>query len=279
MSSILIGIGIVLFTVGLLFSFFPCILGQEVCVGTPAGILHDTTTLLVVVGASMLILGLATRRTLLWRHRKEFERVLQEPVLLTELQAFEVRSASGWESFVLYDGGIAQMPTLTGIYMGIWFLGVIVMVFVVAALEHFTGFAAFPETGPTFLGNIVIVLQVLIPGVPVAMLEIRRRRRNGKQTVEAAVEKGQAKLTRWEDVTRIELKPFRAGGSRPGYGRWAITVMTGKKKLNGRRIRILQGEDWVDTEQIAPIEGFLRKKVGEKLWVFERNGLRTERVR
>ncbi len=265
--------------IGALFLLFPCILGQDICGGTEAASLRATMTLLVFLGTSVLVAGLVARRERLWKHWKEFEGILRETHLLTEVQALEMKSADGWESFVLYDAGIVQMPTLAGIYLGIWFIGLIIMFVFVTIVGHFASFVVFPRSGPTFLGSFVFLLQLLIPAVPIMLLEMRRRRGGGKQTIERAIERGQAKLIRWEDVTRVELKPIRAGESRPGYGNWAMTVLAGKKKFNGRHIKVLQGEDWVDMGQIGPIEGFLRNKVGEKLWVFERKGLRTGRVR
>lgn len=168
-----------------------------------------------------------------------------------EEQSFEVRDAGGFYNLVFYNDGIARYPSLFGIYMGIWMIGCVILFVVLAVISHLTGFAMFSPSGAyTLLGGTSYLLNIFLPLLPVAFLELRRRQRGGTQPIEKAVASGFVKLIPWTDVVRLELKPVRFNTRR-----WTITVMTSSKTYKGR------------ISQIGTMQDFLRLKAGDKLKV------------
>lgn len=173
-----------------------------------------------------------------------------------EAQSFELIDAGGFFNYLLYDGGIARYPRLYGIYLGVWFAGGSVMFVLIGVVGYLTGFAVFPASGPTLLGDIVFLLQLALPLIPVAILEVRRRRRGGSQPVEKALASGFAKLIPWNEVNRIELKPVRFNTRR-----WTMTIVTGSTVYKAR------------VSELGAIGEFLSKKLGNKLQVYEQSGI------
>ena len=165
-----------------------------------------------------------------------------------EEQSFEARD--GFFNLVFYKDGIARYPSLWGIYAGVWMLGGVILFVVIEVISLLTGFEEFPSSGATLLGGTAYLLNVFLPLIPIAFLEIRRRQKGGTQSIDKAAASGFAKLIPWHEVVSLELRPVRFNARR-----WTITVMAPSKTYK------------CHISQLGTMQDFLRLKAGDRLKV------------
>ncbi len=173
-----------------------------------------------------------------------------------EEQFLKAKDNSGFFNFLFYDAGIAHYPSLFGVYISVYVVGSLILFVAFAVVKAVSGFVEFPESGGlTVLGGLVFFLQLFLPLIPVAYLELARRRGH-RTTIERGLATGFAKLIPWAEVRGIELRPIRYGDRRPGYGRWWVIITTSSKTY---KARLLNEPD--------KAEVFFKQKIGGRLLV------------
>ena len=162
-----------------------------------------------------------------------------------------------WTTYVVTEDGIAWYPKLFGVYFSVWMVGAIVLFVAKLVIEELVGFAEFPRSGPTELGNLAFLSTFLVPLIPVAILEARRRRRGGYLPLDRALALGYAHLIPWADVVSVELKPRSPGKARAGRIRWRLVITTKTKK---------NMKAFTDAETAGRMKSLLEAKIGERLY-------------